>query len=324
MSRPILTPPASGLQEDASWQKEKGSWLAKAYGSTVPRKIAGAPQERLDMITVLVNLFMPTVIFDLVTYCQGSHYSTISPLVCQLIVIACGVIAVLLNIGWVAHLLKEGWRSKPYWKVLLGVTTMIAFIMAMTIGQISYVDNVRPYVDLHQLSTQSNIDPLADTSMEIMDAGIVKFKTSSIVNTSMGIGFKNRDVYCVAPIGTAVPSQKYAFWAVGLNCCPSGPGTFNCGDVKVPNATTGIRLITQEQAQFYALAVQEAEATYNLQASQPSFFYWVQDGESTINEYLTNGLGIMLLSMLCHFAGQLTVVFVAVFVYTKPQAFSAV
>merc|ERR1740117_1536623 len=123
-----------------------------------------------------------------------------------------------------------------------------------------------------------------------MDAGRMTFAKGSRLDLTKSMAFRNVDTYCVAPIvGKNETNQtrrtSYDFWAVGLNCCTGRVGDFNCGEYNNPHALSGLRVMQEEQRNFYHLAVNQAEASYGIQANHPLFFYWMQDTTAEVSAY---------------------------------------
>merc|ERR1719183_3474586 len=139
-----------------------------------------------------------------------------------------------------------------------------------------------------------------------MDAGSVNFVNTTFVNTKMGMGFRNDEVYCVAPITSVQePLASYDFWAVGMNCCSGAAADFQCGDYNNPHAHAGLRWMKDSQRAFFRLAVQQAEATYGIHAQHPLFFSWVQDPVAEQNSYRADGMKFYTLGMFGYFFIQL-------------------
>jgi len=111
--------------------------------------------------------------------------------------------------------------------------------------------------------------------------GVVEFTQGTSLDISKSEGFKQGTMYCVAPIVLGnETAPTYDFWAVGTGCC-SSEGDFRC---KGWNSLGygGLRLMNGGQRSFYRLAVQQAEASYNITAAHPLFFKWTRDPTATV------------------------------------------
>merc|ERR1719487_3180586 len=117
------------------------------------------------------------------------------------------------------------------------------------------------------------------------------------------MAFKNRDTYCVAPIviNQTRNASSFDFWAVGLNCCSGRPGDFNCGEYNNPHASSGLRVMRDDQREFYRLAVKQAEAAYDLKAKHPLFFYWMEDPGAEIAAYMDEGFKYYMFGLVTFF-----------------------
>merc|ERR1719373_137477 len=142
------------------------------------------------------------------------------------------------------------------------------------------------------------------------------------------MGFKNRDIFCVAPIVTkaTIPPGKAVkdlesldFWAVGKNCCSGTQPDFHCKGFADPKASGAIRLIgpMERDRAFFRLAVQQAEATYKLTATHPLFFEWVHDPVEAVWNYAQSGYSNYLCGIATYFVVQIFFTTVAMLAFSK-------
>jgi len=184
----------------------------------------------------------------------------------------------------------------PVPMALLTITTLIAWIAGFLGGNGTYASYVKPYYDINNLNVYPIVDVQRTKGSQLMDAGIVNFDQGSQLVLPKSIGFKNEDIYCVVPIAkvdpkthTIAPMDTYDFWAVGTNCCSGHIPDFHCGEYSNPMAHYGLRLLDDDAREMYRLAVQEAEAAYNLKADHPIFVNWVQDPYAEVNALSQDG-----------------------------------
>merc|ERR1719291_375900 len=105
--------------------------------------------------------------------------------------------------------------------------------------------------------------------------------------------FQHRTTYCVAPIVSVSPvsnsslpeTQSYDFWAVGKDCCSLSSSDFRCGAWGKTNTRSGIRIVSDKDAPYYRLAVQQAETLYGVMASHPLFFEWSDRPQAEVNSW---------------------------------------
>lgn len=64
----------------------------------------------------------------------------------------------------------------------------------------SLVDYFQPYYDINNLNNYPDVEVDKYRGQTLMDLGMVSFVPGTYLNLSMSYGFKNEDMYCVAPI----------------------------------------------------------------------------------------------------------------------------
>merc|ERR1719158_2377819 len=137
----------------------------------------------------------------------------------------------------------------PMWYTFAALGFFLAVCLATVFGDMNFWYNMQPFYDIENLNTYPNINPAKEKGQQLMDAGRVYFANDARLDDKYAMGFKNLDLYCVAPIVVGSDQlASYDFWAVGLNCC---------SEFNNPHARSGLRLMRDDQRPFFRLAVQQ-------------------------------------------------------------------
>mmetsp|Transcript_52285 Transcript_52285/g.150605 ORF Transcript_52285/g.150605 Transcript_52285/m.150605 type:complete len:354 (-) Transcript_52285:85-1146(-) len=301
---------------------------------------ARTQRQRLNVVPICQCFLLPWLLFCAVFAAVSFELHFTSPGLCWAVV-GLALLAVALTAGCAAIGAWRKYRSAgagnysafgvdagaahpPTWVTFLALSFLAAWVLAVVLGNMNFWTNMQPYYDYHNLNSHTSINPARMRGQEFMDAGRVLFTNNSVLDLRRSIGFRNLDTYCVAPItirsedqGTLLSLESYDFWAVGLDCCQTHAADFHCGEFDNPQARQGLRLLRDDQRQFFRLAVQQAEATYSIKADHPLFFYWVSDAGAEVQTFRDDGYRYFLIGMLVHFAWQLLCVTLAIFAFAK-------
>jgi len=261
-------------------------------------------RRRLNVVAICLNLFLPWILFSSLYAVLSFSIHYHSPQVANIICVFGGVIVLIAGIlALVAWSKKASMQDRdPSWYIFCFVALLIAWILGMIFGSLNFTYNMQPYYDVLNLSSYPSVNPAKEKGQQLMDGGRVYFSEGSVLDLGKSMSFKNLDLYCVAPIvNTKEPLVSYDFWAVGLNCCSSSTSDFRCGEYNNPHARSGLRLMRDEQRPFFRLAVQQAEAAFNIRATHPLFYYWTPDPAAEINAYRDDGFKYYLLGAFTHF-----------------------
>lgn len=303
---------------------------SETYGAATRPADAAKPHRlyhgrRLNVLAICLALFVPWMIFCCVYAARSFSIRYQSPELSWAIVVV-ALLLVLVAIGLAYTSLQKKWhhdpRYQPMWYIFLAITMLLAWILAMVMGEWNWNMNMSGSFGMKHLNDYAHVDPSRMRGQQIMDAGSVYFVNGTHLDTRLALGFRNDDVYCVAPIVMgAAPLASYDFWAVGMNCCNGSPGNFACGEYNNVMAAAGLRLMKDGQRDYFRLAVQQAEAMFNIQAEHPLFFYWVQDPIAEMNSMYADGWKFYTIGMFSHFFLQLFLVLIAVVCYGKVGAY---
>jgi len=308
--------------EDINLNDREGQYAYGSYGSDV--KVVSPFQrryrKRMNVVAICVSLFVPWLIFITSFAVLSFTLRYTQPGLCFLIIAALGVLVLILG-GLAADAVAKRWSGEardPTWYLFLFLTSLLAWALGVWGGQWNYKTQMGPFYDVNNLNTYTLIDPATRDGREVMDGGRVTFMAGTRLDLNKAIGFKNVDTYCVAPISKGPANlMTYDFWAVGINCCSGNEADFRCGDYNNPGVFAGLRLMQDSERPFFRLAVQQAEAAFNIKANHPLFYYWTQDPLSAMLEYQDDGYRNFMLGMFCHFGFQTLLVVWAALSFAK-------
>jgi len=272
-------------------------------------------RRRMNLVAICANVFVPWFVFSGI-YAGMSfslHYQRPSA-AWALVLLGFGATGLS---GLLAFRTRQRERE-DMWYTFSTLALLLATVTAAMFGDMNFWFNMQPFYDIENLNTYPSVNPAREKGQQLMDAGRVYFADGTGLDMRKAMGFKNLDLYCVAPIVHGEEQlASYDFWAVGVNCCSGVSSDFRCGEFNNPHARSGLRLMRDDQRPFYRLAVQQAEAAYNIKATHPLFFYWMQDPVAEMNAYRDDGFKYYLLGIFTHFAFNLFCVVCAVVGFSK-------
>lgn len=259
------------------------------YGSAPSSKLPkGVAASRRPALPALVAcLFVPWLIFIVTFWLRSFELRRDAEALVS--VLSCCLLLPVLVFAWMTLNLAQS--GDPKLMAFLTTTSLLAWMFAFFVGGWNYDSFMRPYYDINNLNVYPSVDPSKYVGSQLMDAGMIQFTPGSALNLQKSLGFRNGDVYCVAPIVSSAKSNQSIvdFWAVGLNCCSGHLPDFRCGEYTNPLARWGLRLMDDSKRNMFRLAVKEAEATFKLKAPHPVFLYWLSDPTAEVNAYQDDG-----------------------------------
>jgi hypothetical protein len=211
--------------------------------------------------------------------CFGFHFDHPNLMWLTVAVISCLSVGVFGAMAQLARVRKEKETEEehtPMWYNFLFVSCLLAVVAGVLFGTSTY-KGMDEYYRFDHLNTYHKIDPALYVGEQLVDAGRVMFKDDVYVDVQRSMGFKNNEMFCVAPIVSPKMSTYYDFWAVGKNCCSGVQADFHCKGSSDMINMGGLRLMNDGDRPFYRLAVQQAEATYKIATRKPLFFTWEFD-----------------------------------------------
>jgi len=286
-------------------------------------------RKRLNINAVLVSLFGPWLLFCFMYGILSFSLHYFQPYIAYALATLAFIGGVCLPGVLSANALKRKATDptyQPSWYLFLFATCLLAFIVGSSFGEENYTEWMYKYYSLEHLSEYTDVDTNLYLGQQLMDAGRINYKHGTRVNVSRSMGFKNNEMYCVAPIMSANSPNKpqsYDFWAVGKNCCSGHSADFHCPGFNDRLATGSIRLMHDDERPFYRLAVQQAEATYKMTATHPLFFEWVHDADEAVNAFAQKGFTNYLGSICTYFLFQIFLVVCTTLLFSKLMHYPA-
>lgn len=292
-----------------------GSAYGGGYANDVETAFVQKPRRAATLPGMAACLFLPWLLFATIFWTQSFSIKYDNPSAAHMISLLGAIL-----VGATAFQAFSIWRkgSDASWFGLLFFTSLVAYITGLSSGTYNYNHNMAPYYDVSNLNVYPSVDPSTMSGQQLMDAGRFVFTADSRLDISLSMGFRNLDTYCVAPVVSGNGSAAiYDFWAVGVNCCSGHVSDFHCGEFNNPKAQSGLRLMRDDLRSFFRLAVQQAEASFNIKTSHPIFLYYMQDPIAEINAYQDDGYKYFLVGVFAYGAFQLVCVVAGVFVFSK-------
>jgi len=287
--------------------------------------------KRMNSPAVVMSMILPWIVFLSVTAMVAfrMHYNIPSILTVILVIIALALGIPCLREVRLRYVEfgREDLTGKHEltWGSFVLWTSFLYFIVAVILGNKIYTEASQPYFDLANLNTYADVNPATVMGAEIMDAGLASFAKGAPPDFKYAMNFKNADTYCVAPITMGdTPLSSYDFWAVGKNCCEeSSEGgkrhtAWSCPFANSTRARAGLRAMRDDDRAFFRLAAEQAQKAFNIKATHPLFFYWVEDPTLEAYQYLLRGFRLYMIGMFATFLLQLILVCLASIYFHSP------
>mmetsp|Transcript_79564 Transcript_79564/g.207455 ORF Transcript_79564/g.207455 Transcript_79564/m.207455 type:complete len:336 (-) Transcript_79564:96-1103(-) len=277
-------------------------------------------RRRMNVQPMFLSILLPWATFSMLFAVLSFQVHYEAPVLCMslvaaglVVVVLAGVLACSASGRWFANAEHE-----PTWLIFIFLSMLVAFLSAYVLGNANYGANMQKYYNMRNLNNYTGVSPARMRGQQLMDAGVIEFAAGTKLDISKSSGFKNNNVYCVAPITLGdTPLATYDFWVVGKNCCSGSQPDFHCANFNNPHANGGLRLMSDNDRPFYRLAVQEAEASYNIKAVHPLFFEWSVEPMTTVEGWRQTGVSEYLVWMLSFLVFQTFLVVVAALAFAK-------
>jgi len=278
-------------------------------------------RHRLNILSGYVCLFVPWLLYLVIYSLTSFHAYYTHPDLCIFFVAIIGIGILWLGAYALSRLYRKASGSEdhePNWWAFLFLTCSAAWVCGLIFGLLNFWTNMQPYYSFLDMEEYPEVNPATTHGRQVMDAGIVHWSNTTTLDLKHSMGFKNSDTYCVAPITMDnLALDSYDFWAVGLGCCSSNANDFQCGEYRKRGSLQGLRMLRDEDRAFYRLAITQAEAAYQIRATHPLLFYWVEDAHAEMYNFRNMGYRYCLIGMIAHLGWQMLCVALAMMSFSK-------
>jgi len=295
-------------------------WAAN-YGSAadpdkLPVLMLGEPgpesRRRVSGLAMLQAVALPCALCTgtmvLLSFPVGFQHEALANFLIILGLVFVGVLAWKAVYGYLVS--EQYGTQEPTWFMFLAVTCLLGLIVGLVVGKAAYSSSLKPYSVLSVMGSARDVDPADVPGAKYLDVSRISFQSGSRVAEELSLGYKDSDVYCVAPIvsnSTQKPST-YDFWAVGINCCsPMPPARFWCSryDITDPYAHSGQRFMDDAVSSKFRLAIEQAEEEYRYSAgTPPMLFTWTKDAVADVEFLRKRGLALVWTVAVAHLIAQ--------------------
>jgi len=257
-------------------------WLRSVY-----KHWDDATWDRYSYFELAVLVSLPWLVCVLMSFLFASTYHSMP--------LTVWVIALTLLTVCIWHARHDAQHGVQEWHTVLPLSCMAGVVVSSCLGLVAYKSFYSHYWLYRSSHSYVNVLP-SEPAAGYLDAGKLVFADEARVDAKRGLGFKDRSVYCVAPIIDDSKPEKIQFWAAGQDCC-SARGDFECDDAWDRKAHAGV--VVRRAAPEYLQAVKQAKAVYGLSSpAEPIFVQWVVDPEKVELNYWLLGNGVLIGSCL--------------------------
>jgi hypothetical protein len=289
--------------------------LEEKYKHKVDATVANA---KATFPALVATLFVPCLIFAATFWLRSFELRYMSG---SFVDILCYCLFTLPFVFIGLSCAVVGGNSKPF--ALLGCMSLVAWIWGFTGGDTNYEMRMRPFYEMSELNTYPSVDPSKFEGAQLLDAGVLEFTEGSRLWVEKSMGFKDKDVYCVAPVvsGSNTTQKTYDFWAIGINCCSGHIPDFQCGEYSNPAARKGLRLLDLQQRDIFRLVVKKAQAEFNLKVKQPILMYWLSDPSLETTAWQEEGSNEFVNAVVRFFMLEFFVVIIGIVMFANVEVF---
>jgi len=240
------------------------------------------------------------IVFSVICLLFGLSYHDSSTEIWTLIILGTVVLFMVLFQSW-RHYYESSLNRVS---VIVAAWLLVAVLLGTWVGLFSYDCCIGNYWMAQKLESRQNVLP-SENALAYSNSGQIIFADEARVDPSKSVGFKDDNVFCVAPVASSVPFEVVQFWAAGTDCCGSR-GSFVCDDAWNPKAHAGVVIrngtffmMGENIRAQYMKAVKLAEVTYGIaSAKEPIFVRWVSNPNQVELNIWRAGLGVLLGSII--------------------------